>query len=94
MATSNRSAKKRHRPSEKRRVRNRTTKAMLKTLIRKTNTVAGEGNKDAAEVEFRNTVKKLDQAAARGIIHKNKASRLKSRLAKAKKKGLVGAGAK
>lgn len=83
------SAKKRHRQSEKRRIRNRTTKAMLKTLIKKTNTVASEGNKEAADTEFRTTVKKLDQAAARGIIHKNKASRLKSRLARAKKKALT-----
>lgn len=89
MATSSRSAKKRHRQSEKRRIRNRTTKASLKTLIKRTHTAAGEGNKETADTEFRLTVKKLDQAAARGIIHKNKASRLKARLAKAKKKALV-----
>jgi len=89
MATSSSSAKKRHRQSEKRKIRNKTTKGMLKTHVKRTRTAAGEGNKELAETEFRLTVKKLDQAASRGVIHKNKASRLKSRLAAVKKKGLV-----
>ena len=43
----------------------------------------GGGQVDVAETEFRVTCKKLDQTAARGIIHRNVAGRLKSRLSAA-----------
>ena len=44
-----------------------------------------EANKDAAQTELKVTVKALDRAAAKGIIHKNAAARTKSRLNKAVK---------
>ena len=40
------------------------------------------GEVEQARAEFASTQKKLDQAAAKNLIHKNKASRLKSRIAK------------
>lgn len=41
-----------------------------------------EGDLDRARGEFQLATKKLDQAAAKNIIHKNAAARLKSRLAR------------
>jgi small subunit ribosomal protein S20 len=74
------SAKKRLRQSIKRNARNRSTKSELRTEIRKVRESATGGKLDDAEKEFRVAVEKLDRAAAKNIIHKNKAARLKSRL--------------
>jgi small subunit ribosomal protein S20 len=75
------SAKKRLRQNLKLRTRNRAVKSALKTQIRKVREAVAAGNLAKAEVEFRITVKKADQAAAKRIIHPNKAGRIKSRLA-------------
>jgi small subunit ribosomal protein S20 len=74
------SARKRHRQNLKRRTRNRSTKAELKTEIRKVRETAAAGKLVDAETEFRVAVAKLDRAAAKRIIHPNRAARLKSRL--------------
>jgi small subunit ribosomal protein S20 len=74
------SAKKRFRQSVKRNTRNRSVKAELKTEIRKVKESATGGKLDNAAAEFRVAVEKLDRAAAKRIIHPNKAARLKSRL--------------
>lgn len=74
------SAKKRLRQNRKRNVLNRSHKSALKTQIKHFLGAAKEGSAEAAEKELRLTVKKLDKAAAKGILHKNTASRKKSRL--------------
>lgn len=74
------SAKKRLRQNEKRRLRNRSVKSALKTQIRKVRDAVSAKNLDQAAAEFRAVTKKLDQAAAKNVIHRNKASRTKSRL--------------
>lgn len=74
------SAKKRLRQNEKRRQRNRAVKASLKTEIRKVREAVAAKNYDLANQELRVVTKKLDQAAAKHVIHRNKASRIKSRL--------------
>ena len=74
------SARKRHRQNLKLRTRNRSVKAELKTEIRKVRETAAAGKLDDAETEFRVAVAKLDRAAAKRIIHPNRAARLKSRL--------------
>jgi small subunit ribosomal protein S20 len=79
------SAKKRHRQSLVRRQRNRAAKSVIKSQVRKLRTVIAAGEVEAATAEFRLTAKKLDQTAARGVIHANVASRLKSRLSAALK---------
>ena len=79
------SAKKRHRQSLVRRQRNRAAKSVIKTQVRKVREAIGAGSLETAETEFRTAVKKLDQTAARGIIHRNVSSRLKSRLSAALK---------
>jgi small subunit ribosomal protein S20 len=79
------SAKKRHKQSIGRRSRNRATKSVLKTEIRKVRTAITAGNVDAGATELRVASKKLDQAAAKGVIHRNAAARTKSRLSAALK---------
>lgn len=77
------SAKKRHRQSLDRRARNRAAKSTLKTLIKKVRGALETGDVAPAQESFKVAVKKLDQAASRGIIHRNAAARVKSRLSAA-----------
>lgn len=77
-----RSAKKRLRQNIKRNLRNRSYKSAMKTQVKNFLSVMKEGNVQAAEEELRLAIKKLDKAAAKGILHKNTASRKKSRLTK------------
>ena len=79
------SAKKRLRQSLDRRARNRAVRSNLRNQIRKVRTAIAAGDTAACETEFRVTVKKLDQAAAKNVLHANTAARLKSRLSKAVK---------
>ncbi|MEP9410959.1 MAG: 30S ribosomal protein S20 [Candidatus Brocadia sp.] len=76
------SAKKRLRQNIKRNLRNRARKSALKTQIKHFLGAVKEGNIQAAEKELRLAIKKLDKAAAKGVLHKNTASRKKSRLTK------------
>lgn len=62
-------------------LRNRIVKSALKTNIKKFLTAIATGNAEEAKVEFKATAKALDMAASKGVIHKNKAARTKSRLA-------------
>ena len=70
---------KRNRQNETRRQRNKATRSELKTRRRNAETAAGNGD-DVAPEMLRVAVKRIDQAAAKGVIHKNKAARDKSRL--------------
>jgi small subunit ribosomal protein S20 len=74
------SAKKRLRQSENRRERNRAVKSALRSMIRKVRESVTAKNVAQAEEQMRVAAKKLDQAASKNIIHRNKAARLKSRL--------------
>jgi small subunit ribosomal protein S20 len=76
-----RSQIKRNRQNEKRRLRNKAVRSELKTRI-KTAVVTAESGTENSEEALRLAVKKLDKAAAKGIIHKNQAARRKSRLMK------------
>jgi len=80
------SAKKRLRQNQTRRDHNRAVKSQVRTHIRKVRTAVDDGNVEQSESEFRVAAKKLDQAGAHGILHANKAARIKSRLSKAIKK--------
>ncbi len=79
------SAKKRLRQDQDRRLRNRSAKASLRTQVKKLRKAIATGDSEASETEFKKTVKKLDQAAAKGLMHDNAAARTKSRLSKAVK---------
>ncbi len=85
------SAKKRLRQSLERRTRNRATKSTIKTQVRKVTDAVGAGNVEVGTSEFRLATKKLDRAAAHGVIHKNAAARMKSRLSKRLKAAKAGA---
>ncbi len=73
------SAIKRIKTSEKRRIRNRRVKSQLRTFTGHFERVlsSGEGN---AEEALRQAVKVIDRAAGKGVIHKNTAARKKARL--------------
>jgi len=75
-------ALKRHRQSEKKRVVNKNAKTRIKSVVKKLN--AGTG-------EMADAMKRIDKAAKVGAIHKNTASRYKSRLAKAQNKAKAAA---
>lgn len=79
------SAKKRLKQSLGRRTRNRAVKSTLKTHVRHVRDAVAAADPDKAATDFRMAAKKLDQAAAKGVIHANKAARLKSRLSAAVK---------
>jgi small subunit ribosomal protein S20 len=70
---------KRQRQTEVRRLRNKGVRSELKTSERKVRAAADPAT---AATELRAVQRSLDQAAARGVIHPNKAARKKSRLAK------------
>lgn len=74
------SAKKAVKTIARRTEQNKVVRTSIKTAIKKAN-VALKSNEGAQEA-LGNASKALDQAAAKGVIHKNKASRKKSRLAK------------
>jgi small subunit ribosomal protein S20 len=74
------SAKKRLRQSLVRRAKNRAVKSALKTECKKVVAALKDGSVEKAEGEFRTAAKKLDQAASKGVIHRNAAARTKSRL--------------
>ncbi len=80
------SAKKRLRQSERRRLRNRAGRSMLRTHIKKVRTAVEGQNIEQAETDLKVAIRKLDQAGAKGIIHPNTASRYKSRLQQLVKK--------
>ena len=78
-----RSARKSQRKNEARRLRNRSQRSTLRTHVKKVREAVEAGELDQAADLYRVASKRLDQAAAKHLIHKNKASRLKSRLSQA-----------
>ncbi len=70
---------KRNRQNEARRQRNKMVRSELKTRTKTALRTAEDGSENAAEA-LRLAVKRIDKAAAKGVIHKNAAARRKSRL--------------
>lgn len=75
------SAKKRAIQSEAHRKHNMAMRSMMRTYVKKTIKAIKDGSKAAAEAAFNDMQKILDRYAHKGLIHKNKAQRHKSRLA-------------
>lgn len=73
-------ALKRHRQSIERRIRNRVHAKTMRSQIKNFLKSLEAGDKEAAATVLAQTVSRIDVTGKRGIIHKNKASRLKSRL--------------
>jgi small subunit ribosomal protein S20 len=74
------SAQKRIRSNERKRVRNQAYRSRAKTAVKKAEQQIFS-NQDSVEA-VREAIKVLDKAAGKGIIHKNNAARRKSRLVK------------
>jgi small subunit ribosomal protein S20 len=73
-------AKKRARQSENNRVRNGGQRSNLRTFIKKVLVAVKAGDKEQAVAAFKIAESVIDSAVTKGIIHKNKAARGKSRL--------------
>ena len=76
------SAIKKMRQDEKRRIRNKSYKTRVKSVVKDVEVALDEQDREAAEKAFQEAVSVIDRVASKGIIHKNKAARKKSRLAK------------
>jgi len=74
-------AKKRARQGEKRRQRNAGQRSMMRTYLKRVVKAVAEGKKELAAAEYRLMASAVDKLANKGLIHKNKAARHKSRLA-------------
>jgi small subunit ribosomal protein S20 len=74
------SAKKRARQSEKARQRNASARSMVRSAIKRVVKAIEAKDKSSAEAAFAAAQPVMDRYAARGLIHKNKAARHKSRL--------------
>jgi small subunit ribosomal protein S20 len=74
------SALKRVRSSEKRRIRNRRVRSETRTYIKKARMQIESGQLDEAQKSVAQAIRALDKAAEKGVIHKNNAARRKSRL--------------
>jgi small subunit ribosomal protein S20 len=76
------SAIKRNKQSEKRRVLNRVYRGKARTFVAKARLAIGEKDADKAKAATLEAIAALDKAAQKGVIHKNNAARRKSRLMK------------
>ena len=77
------SAAKAMRQAARRKTYNTVTKNKFKTAVKTTKKAITAGTKDVAVESLKAAMTALDKAAKKGVIHKNTASRKKSRLAKA-----------
>jgi small subunit ribosomal protein S20 len=73
-------ARKRARQAEKHRQQNAGRRSMMRTEVKKVIKAIDAGDKTAAEGAFKTAAPLLDSMATKGLIHKNKAARHKSRL--------------
>ena len=74
-------ARKRARQSLKNRAHNASLRAAFRTAVKKVLKAVEAGDKAAAQAVYRESTKVLDRIADKGVFHKNKAARHKSRLA-------------
>ena len=78
-----RSARKRAIQAENRRQRNSSHQSKMRTYIKKTVNAIEAGDREIAKVRFSTAASVIDRMVSKGIIHKNKAARHKSRLSSA-----------
>ncbi|MGC8976917.1 MAG: 30S ribosomal protein S20 [Candidatus Ratteibacteria bacterium] len=79
MAKKKRSILKRQRQEIKRRLRNKAIISKIKTMIKKTKDAILNNDPEFDKI-LRETIKEIDKASSKGVIHKNNAARRKSRL--------------
>ena len=73
-------ARKRARQAEKRRTHNTGMRSMFRTYIKKVVYAIEAGDKAQAETAYKAAVPVIDSTCSKGLVHKNKAARHKSRL--------------
>jgi small subunit ribosomal protein S20 len=73
-------AKKRARQAEKRRTQNNGQRSLVRTVIKKVLSAVDAGDAEQAQAAYQSAVPVIDRMADKGILHKNKAARHKSRL--------------
>lgn len=73
-------ARKRARQAQKRRARNASQRSMYRTYLKRVGAALESGDHEAAQAAFTAAVPVLDRMVRRGILHRNKAARHKSRL--------------
>lgn len=78
-------ARKRARQNTKRRIQNASQRSMVRTYIKRVQSAVEQKDYDLASQAYTKAVPVIDRMADKGIIHKNKAARHKSRLNKAVK---------
>ena len=76
------SAKKRVKVIEAKTLQNKIFRSQLKTDMKKYEAALAAGDAELAKTTYKEATKKIDQAAARGLIHKNAAARKKSQFTK------------
>lgn len=74
------SAEKRIRTSERRRLHNRPYRSAARTLVKKAELAIQAGDQDAAQTAVIQAISMLDRIATKGIVHRNNAARRKARL--------------
>ena len=72
---------KRNRQNERRRLKNKSVRSEMRTRTKTAVTAIAAGTEESVEA-IRAAVKRIDRAAAKGVIHKNQAANRKSRLMK------------
>jgi len=73
-------SRKRARQAEKHRQANASYRSMFRTFIKKVTAAIDSGNKEQAQTAYNSAAAMIDKTANKGLIHKNKAARQKSRL--------------
>lgn len=73
-------AKKRARQAETRRIRNASQRSSMRTFVKKVIAAINAGDQEQARAAFKSAEPVIDSAVNKGLIHKNKAARSKSRL--------------
>ena len=73
-------SKKRARQAEKRRNHNASMRSMVRTYLKRVIVAISSGDASAAQAAYNDAVPVIDRMADKGVIHKNKAARHKSRL--------------
>lgn len=76
-----RQARKRARQNEQSRRLNSSQKSAMRTFIKKVDAAIEAGDAEAAKAAFQKAQPLIDRAARKGLVHKNKAARNKSKLA-------------
>ncbi len=74
------SAEKRHKQSEKRRIRNRHVMSTVRTFVKRVRVAIEANDAAAAKEALPAAIRILDRAASKGVIHRNQASRKIGRL--------------